>query len=174
MKGGKMKRKFIVALAILGFMAGNLSAKTMWSTGKYRDFEEKMQILSVPGAKALKVNINGSTECGYDYIYIYDSCGKLVAKLSGVINKTVYVKGDSIIAKFKADDSYTDKGVTVKVSAANQTPLATTAVVGDNCKCNVSIDPDRDPTAGAVGPDPDRDPSIRSLTPDPDVDPSLK
>ncbi len=168
-----MRGKVVKALAALAFLAGSLSATTMWSTGKYRDFEEKMQVLSVPGAKALRVDVTGSTECGYDYIYIYDSCGKLVGKLSGTINKTLYVKGDSIIAKFKADDSYTDKGVSVKVSASNKTPVVTTTAYEDSCGCQVA-DPDRDPTAGAVGPDPDRDPSIRGLTPDPDVDPSLR
>ncbi|NPA82099.1 MAG: hypothetical protein GXO31_05775 [Epsilonproteobacteria bacterium] len=167
-------KKFATALVVLGLAFGSLSAaNTVWNTGKYRDFDNRMQVLSVPGAKALKVTIKGATECGYDYIYIYDSCGKLVAKLSGNINKTVYVKGDSIIAKLRADDSYTDKGVVVTVCPTDKTPVVTTTAYEDSCGCSIA-DPDRDPSAGPVGPDPDTDPSIRGMTPDPDVDPSLR
>jgi len=166
-------KKLATALVVLGLAFGSLSAaNTVWNTGPYKDFDNRMQVLSVPGAKALKVTIQGATECGYDYIYIYDSCGRLVAKLSGNINKTVYVQGDSIIAKLRADDTYTDRGVVVSVAPTDTIPVVTTTAYEDSCGC--LVDPDRDPSAGPVGPDPDTDPSIRGMTPDPDVDPSLR
>lgn len=166
--------KFLASLFLVLSMAGGLMAQTVWSTGKYRDFDDKMQVLSVNNAKALKVTVTGETECNYDFVYIYDSCGKLVARLSGNINKTLYVKGSSIIAKLKADDSYTANGVTVTVCAADSASASSCPISVNSCNCN-SQDPDRDPSYhGGMTADRDVDPAANGMTPDLDVDPSLR
>ncbi len=167
---------FASLLVVLGLTVGGLMAQTTWSTGKYRDFDNKMQVLSVPGAKTLKVSVTGETECNYDFLYIYDSCGKLIARLSGGINKTLYVSGDSVIVKFKADDSYTANGVTVSVCAANDATPTACPVIENNCACLVDQDADPSTIGAPMTPDRDVDPSTigAPMTPDPDVDPSLR
>ena len=166
--------KFLASLfLVLSIAASGLIAQTTWNTGKYRDFDDKMQVLSVNNAKALKVTICGETECNYDFVSIYDSCGKLVAKLSGHINKTIYVQGSSIIAKLKADDSYTADGVKVTVCAAESAAAQACPIYENNCDC--IVDQDRDTGYhGGMTQDLDVDPAARGMTPDPDVDPSLR
>ncbi len=92
---------------------------TTWTTGAYENYEDRSQDLLITGATSLSVTISGETEAGYDFIYIYDEKGKQIAKLDGIINKTVTVKGSLITAKLTSDYSITKSGVTVSIVAVD-------------------------------------------------------
>ena len=96
-----------------------------WKTGAYGNYEDSQMRLYINGANKLKVSIKGKTEQGYDFISIYDSKGKLIKKLSGIINKNFIVNGSNILAKLTSDDSTTDKGVRIQISPVKEFTLYT-------------------------------------------------
>ncbi len=94
---------------------------TTWATGVYGNFEDRRQLLSIPGAKSLRVTITGETEPFYDFIYIYDEAGNQLMQLDGSINKSIIVKGSSVTARLVSDNSQSASGVTVRIEAVEHT-----------------------------------------------------
>jgi len=119
-----MKKKIILfALPIMTVFITTASAEdsqTTWTTGRYTNNANLNKTLTIPNATKLTVTITGETEHNYDYITIKDKNGKIVQKyLSGKINKTFEVSGDSITANLKSDASITKSGVTVSIKSNN-------------------------------------------------------
>jgi len=88
---------------------------TSWSSGAYGNNEDRSQWLTMPGAAALKVYINGSTDANRDFIHVYDRNGVLVKSLSGAIATSFMVSGDSARIRLVSDGSITGAGVTAGV-----------------------------------------------------------
>ena len=93
------------------------SDNNSWTTGHYSNNTNRSKTLSISDASSLTVTVIGSTEAGYDYIYIYDANGNQVKRLSGLINETFTVSGSSIKAKLTSDYSQTRSGVTVTIAS---------------------------------------------------------
>ncbi len=101
-------------------------------TSHYANNLRLNKILRIPGADELEVTIRGKIEkccqsktitkkcC--DYLTIYDSNEQEVAKLSGLINKHLYVTGSTIRVTFRSDGRTTDEGV--KVTIATRLPAS--------------------------------------------------
>lgn len=110
---------------IVGNGGGNASAgAASWSTGVYRNNEQTERTLSLPGASALTVSVQGRLEQGYDFIRIFDAAGMLRGSYTGSIQTTLIVPGSSIKARLETDGSVVDAGVTVSISAAPAAPPA--------------------------------------------------
>lgn len=117
------------------------SNNTSWTTGAYGNNENRSEVLSISGASSLNVTISGTTESGWDYLYIYDENGNQVKRLDGSIDTSFTVNGSSITAKLITDGSVTSSGVTVSVTGggnstgenneSNKTSW-TTGAYGDN------------------------------------------
>jgi len=90
---------------------------TTWTTGHYGNNEDRRQELKIAGASRLRVHVEGETEQGYDYIYLYDASGHQIAKLDGSIDRTLTVDGGSITARLTSDGSVTKDGVTVTITS---------------------------------------------------------
>lgn len=101
--------------------ASTTSTATSWTTGNYSNNQNISKTLTIPGATSLTVRVTGETEAEYDYIYIYDQYDNLIKTLTGTINHTFTVNGSSIRAQLKTDYSVTKSGVTISISASNQT-----------------------------------------------------
>ena len=116
-------KKFLLSCFLLLFtysyavVAGD--NQTTWNTGAYEDNANLSKKLYITGASKLKVKIKGSTEEGYDFVYVYDQNGKLVRKLSGNIDEEFIVDGSLITAKLISDDATEDKGVIVSIQKAD-------------------------------------------------------
>ena len=93
------------------------SSNTTWTTGAYGNDEDKSKILSIPNANSLTVTVSGTTESGYDYLYIYDENNIEVKKLDGSINENFVVNGSSIKARLVTDYLVTESGVSVTIVA---------------------------------------------------------
>ena len=89
-----------------------------WTTGAYRNNENRTKTLSISGASSLIVTIQGMTESNYDYIIIYNTEGQEIGRFDGNINETLTVKGSSIKATLISDGSITKSGVTVSISSS--------------------------------------------------------
>ncbi|MDM8558004.1 caspase family protein [Candidatus Parabeggiatoa sp. HSG14] len=92
-----------------------------YSTILYKDNQDARQILSIQGETALKVSLKGKTELGSDFIEVLDKDGKQFTppkKVSGYINETFIVAGDSIQVHFTSNESKTSDGVTVTITDA--------------------------------------------------------
>lgn len=63
----------------------------------------------------MTVTISGTTESGYDYLYIYDENNVEVKRLDGSINEHFVVNGSSIKARLVTDYSITESGISVKI-----------------------------------------------------------
>jgi hypothetical protein len=98
------------------FVLARETGSTTFSTGSYSNNQNVTQTLSISGASALTVRVNGVTESGYDWITIFSSNGQLVKKLSGSINENFIVNGSSIRVNFQSDSSVTESGATVTIS----------------------------------------------------------
>jgi hypothetical protein len=92
---------------------------TAWTSGAYGNNTNRSQWLTIPGAAALKVYVNGSTEANRDFVYVYDRNGALVRTLSGGIATSFMVSGDSARIRLTSDAAVTGAGVTVNVKAGN-------------------------------------------------------
>jgi len=90
---------------------------TTWSTGAYGNNEDRSETLHIAGATRLRVTVQGETESGYDFIYLYDENNQQIAKLDGKMNETYTVTGDSITARLTSDGSVTKSGVTVTIES---------------------------------------------------------
>lgn len=101
--------------------------KLGWTTGAYGNNEDRAQTLRLPGARAIRVQLNGETEANYDFIYVYDGNRQLLASFHGAINTSVVVPGDSAIVRLRSDGSVTRAGVSASVSADGVTQWATGA-----------------------------------------------
>ncbi len=120
-----MKNIIRYMFILIFFIGGMVVADdTTWTTGHYSNNANISHNLSISGASALTVTINGETENGYDYITIYNSSGTQVGRFSGVINETLTVSGSSIRAVLTSDGSVTKSGVTVSISTI-QPPTST-------------------------------------------------
>jgi len=98
-----------------GASVGIEALATSWNSGAYGNNEDRSQWLTIPGAAALKVYINGSTDANRDFIYVYDRNGALVKSLSGTIATSFMVSGDSARIRLVSDASVTGAGVTASV-----------------------------------------------------------
>lgn len=116
----------MVAVDAVKFIKISEADASTWTTGSYGNKENIIKTLSIAGATSLTVRVVGETEKGFDYIYIYDQYGNLVKTLTGIINHTFVVNGSSIKARLETDYSETRSGVTVSISASNQTSTTLT------------------------------------------------
>ncbi|MCI5135641.1 MAG: hypothetical protein D3920_11340 [Candidatus Electrothrix sp. AW2] len=103
----------------IGVIAGSPN-NTAWTTGSYRNNEDRRQTLSIPSATSLTVTVSGNTERGYDYLYIYDENNTEIKKLHGSINETFTVSGSEITARLVTDYSVTKSGVTVSIVSGGE------------------------------------------------------
>lgn len=92
---------------------------TSWNSGAYANNIDRTQWLTIPGAAALKVYINGSTELHRDFVQVYDKHGALIKTLSGGIATSFMVNGDSARIRLVSDAAVTGAGVSVNVKAAS-------------------------------------------------------
>jgi len=93
---------------------------TVWKTGKYLNDTNESKILSIDNARRLLVTIKGELEFKYDFIFIYDENGKVVAELSGdlkanKVDEELMINGSSITAKLLSDQQGTYSGVTISI-----------------------------------------------------------
>ena len=102
-----------------GVSVGIEGLVTSWSSGAYDSNTDRSQWLTIPGAAALKVYVNGSTEANRDFIHVYDRNGGLVKSLSGGIATSFMVSGDSARIRITSDAAVTGAGVSVNVKAGN-------------------------------------------------------
>ena len=93
-----------------------------WTTGEYENNTNLSKTLKIDKAKVLKVTVNGNTEQGADFIYIYDQNNKLVRKVSGNMHEAFKVLGSSIKVQFISDDSKTSSGATVSIKNISNKP----------------------------------------------------
>ena len=79
------------------------------SAHKYPNNLNETQSFSWPGAQRLLITFSAETnvESGYDYIYIYDKDGNLVAKHTNIqlSKKTLVINGDAFSIKLTSDGS---------------------------------------------------------------------
>jgi len=104
-------------------------SNTTWTTGRYQNNQDIRQQLSIPNATGLTVSMVGTTENGYDFIYIYDAQGNEIKKVSGSINEEFTVNGSTITARLRSDYSIIASGVTVTIRTTTTGPVDTTAPV---------------------------------------------
>jgi surface antigen len=97
-----------------------------YSTGaNYANNLDVEKILTVPGARIIKVAITGRTEQSYDWLAICEgtssTCNENVNTrlLTGTINETLMFSGSSVKIHFHSDYSVNDTGVTVTVTPDN-------------------------------------------------------
>ena len=91
-------------------------AEAEWHTGAYGNNADYSELLELPQASSMQVTVSGSTEANYDFLYVYDSTGTEVAKLSGALNQTFTVSGSVVRVRLVSDHSITYPGVSVTVS----------------------------------------------------------
>ncbi len=114
-------------ILILSILLPNTLYATTWivngsTTSAYTDpdpYDNNSDIttsLTIPGAAALEITINGVTESNYDFLYITDASSNTVT-FDGTISTTYTVAGDSINVRFRSDYSITRSGVTVTISS---------------------------------------------------------
>ncbi len=90
---------------------------TSWTTGAYGSGVDMSQELHITGAPSLSVTVVGEVKRVRDWVYIYDKNGNLVQRLTGIINTTFIVAGDSITARLvSAARGGGGSGVTVTIS----------------------------------------------------------
>ncbi|MDF1820152.1 MAG: ricin-type beta-trefoil lectin domain protein [Alcanivoracaceae bacterium] len=106
---------------------------TNWTTGAYGNNEDRNETLSIPGAAALKVYVNGETELNYDFITFYDANGNQVQRLHGPLDTSFIVNGDSVRARLTSDGSVTKGGVSISIKAA--APYVFRKLVNGKGKC---------------------------------------
>ena len=107
-----------VVISIAAFDPGTV----YWQTGAYSNYADISQVLSIPGAPSLIVNVFGSTEyCWYscDHFMIYDSSGNRQRDYSGLISETFTVAGSSITARLTSDARINTGGVMISVKAGS-------------------------------------------------------
>ena len=69
-----------------------------------------------PGAKSIKVVMNGHIEASYDFIYVGQSKSDF-RRYSGYLNHTITINGDTVYYRFTSDQSYHYNGCDVKFYA---------------------------------------------------------
>ena len=81
---------------------------------EYGNNIEESQTFTYPGAKYLEITFSAQTmvENNYDFIYIYDAQGTLVAKYTNdaAANQTLIIPGDTFVVKLTSDVSVTRYG----------------------------------------------------------------
>ena len=86
-----------------------------WSSGAYTNNTDQSEQLTIPGAAALKIVVEGETESNYDFLTLYDGNRQQIARLSGVMSNSYQINGDTLSLRFTSDYSVTKSGVTVRV-----------------------------------------------------------
>ncbi len=99
-------------------ISGESSTDTEWTTGHYSNDQDIHRILSIEGAEALDVTIQGETERRYDFVYIYNKDGEFIQSFDGEIDEQLTVSGDTIIARLVTDYSVTKSGVTISITTS--------------------------------------------------------
>ncbi len=96
-----------------------------------------------PGAAWVRLHFSSfSTENGYDFLYISDGDYRQVQRLSGQpfgtpgIGYSAVVNGDTIVARFKADNTVTAAGFTIDQAQYATAPCQTDAQCADSTVCN--------------------------------------
>jgi hypothetical protein len=112
----EIEQKTIDPVALIELEQGGAAS---WSTGPYGNNTDIQRNLSIPGASSIEVSIIGSTEYDFDYVYVYDTLGNQVRRLTGNINETFTVGGSSIMARLVSDSSITSSGVTITVRSTS-------------------------------------------------------
>ena len=100
---------------------------TSWTTGKYKNNSTLVKELHIDGASKLKVKITGTTENGYDFVYIYSANGSLIKKLSGVLDEEFIVDDSSITAKLISDNTVIYGGVTITIEKTSSNSTGATS-----------------------------------------------
>lgn len=108
----------------VGNGSGNATGATSWTSGVYRDNERSERVLSIAGASALSVSVQGRLENGYDFVKIFDAGGALKGSYTGAIQSMLTVQGSSVKVVLETDSSVVDSGVTVSISPATSQPNA--------------------------------------------------
>jgi len=105
---------YLSLFSLLGLLLfSTVHADTVFSTGNYKNNAYKDQILQIPDAIELEVQLQGETEKVYDKIIIYDNQNNKVGEFSGKLDETLKVTGSSIRVIFKADNRTTKSGAQV-------------------------------------------------------------
>jgi YVTN family beta-propeller protein len=95
--------------------------KTTFSTANpYENNQDILEILSIPDATVLVVQVSGETQANYDFVEILDSSGhpyEPANKFSGTIDELFAVNGESIQVRFTSNSYGTRSGVTVTISS---------------------------------------------------------
>ena len=115
-------------------------ASALWpeSTHNYEDNLNDIQVLSIPGASAIRLTFGPKTrtEEGWDYIYILDKNDTQIARLSGQIGvKTVEVPGDTVKIRMTSDGSSNDYGYDFSAVTANSLVHTGEKVPGSPASC---------------------------------------
>jgi hypothetical protein len=90
---------------------------TTWTTGAYGSGVDISKELHIAGAQSLTVTMVGKVGGRMDWFYIYDKNGNQIEKITGNINKTIIVNGDTITARLTSSArGGGGSGVTVTIS----------------------------------------------------------
>jgi hypothetical protein len=117
------------------------SSGTTWSSGAYSNNADISKTLSVSGASSMTVTVTGEIENNYDFLYVYGANGQLIREFTGSINETFAVSGSSIGIRFTSDASITKSGVTVVVSAGDNTGLTEAQKADEVLNCVENLVP---------------------------------
>jgi len=113
--------KFVLGVLLMCASFVAVSAIDTWNTGRYENNVDINKTLTLPDATNLEVTISGETEENYDFIMIANSSREIIKQLSGVMNETFEVSGNSIIANLKSDENVTKRGVVIKIRSTAET-----------------------------------------------------
>ena len=114
-------KKIFFALLVSCLLVTFSHAAESWTTGAYANNMNVERTLTITGANKLSVTIVGETEKYYDFITILNSSNHIEKRMSGKINKSFIVLGNSVTIKFKSDYSITKSGITITIKDSENT-----------------------------------------------------
>lgn len=107
------------------------------SSHNYSSYADETKTFTWPNARKLIITFSSSTyvERGFDYIYLYDGSGNLIAAYTGsdAAGRTVEITGNTFRVKLTSDDGYEYYGYSFS-SIVAQMPKTETGTCGPNLK----------------------------------------
>lgn len=95
-----------------------------FSTGAYKNNASMSEELSIPGAEALQITLNGESEKGYDLLRVYYDGLSKHKDFSGPYRAHQFVvPGDHIKVTFNADGRTTKAGLSLSIQAAPRSAI---------------------------------------------------
>lgn len=91
-------------------------APVRWDSGAYGNMEDRAMTLRLPGAGALRVQVNGALGAG-DFLHLYDSNRRLLHSFSGSVAGSFVVSDNAVIARLVSDGAGTAAGASVRIEA---------------------------------------------------------